>query len=66
VTSNNQAAGKSHSASLTLRQAMWEYACEARWPIFFMSLFFFLSAQCSRHVGLCATRCCARTQVLQA
>ncbi|GAB4815837.1 hypothetical protein N2152v2_002883 [Parachlorella kessleri] len=39
------------SASLTLTRAMWEFCCEARWTIFLCSLFFFLSAQCSRQLA---------------
>jgi hypothetical protein len=45
-------AKKSHSSSLTLRSAMWEYCWEARWWIFCCSLFFFLAAQTSRQVNL--------------
>ena len=45
---------KSHSASLTLKSAIWEYCWEARWSIFICSLIFFLAAQTSRQVpGLC-------------
>jgi hypothetical protein len=29
---------------------MWEYCWDARWTIFFCSLFFFLTAQASRQV----------------
>jgi hypothetical protein len=42
---------KTHSAALTLGQAIWEYAWEARWVVFFASLFFFLTAQASRQVA---------------
>lgn len=49
---------KARSASLTLRSAMWEYCCEARWIVFCFSLFFFLSAQCCRQVGI-GDECCS-------
>lgn len=48
-----------HSASLTLKSALWEYCWDARWIIFCLSLFFFLTAQASRQVGGCA---CNRSQ----
>ncbi|GBF87685.1 hypothetical protein Rsub_00396 [Raphidocelis subcapitata] len=51
ASSNQQSSAKTHSASLPLRAAMWEYACEARWIIFIFSVFFFLSAQCSRQLA---------------
>jgi ATP-binding cassette subfamily C (CFTR/MRP) protein 1 len=42
---------KVHSASLNLSTAIWEYCCEARWSIFCVSLFIFLSCQASRQLA---------------
>jgi ABC-type multidrug transport system fused ATPase/permease subunit len=44
-------AKKVHSASLTLRSALWEYCWDAGWIVFCFSLFFFLSAQASRQLA---------------
>ena len=46
----SQAKNKERSASLPLKAAIWEYCCDAKWLIFFCSLFFFLTAQASRQV----------------
>jgi hypothetical protein len=46
-----------HSASLPMSKAIWEYSSEARWTIFLAAMFFFLSAQASRQVGLPAACC---------
>ncbi|KIZ01660.1 ABC transporter, multidrug resistance associated protein [Monoraphidium neglectum] len=54
TTTNQDKAKKAaaaHSPSLTLGAAIWEYAWEARWTIFVLSLFFFLSAQTSRQIA---------------
>ena len=37
--------------SPSLPSSQWEFACEASWPLFFISLFFFLSAQISRQIA---------------
>lgn len=49
--STEEKAKKVHSASLTLRSALWEYCWDAGWIVFCFSLFFFLTAQASRQVG---------------
>lgn len=40
-----------HSASLPTSSAIWEFLWEARWTVFFASLFFFMSAQISRQLA---------------
>lgn len=73
-TKKTEDAGKAkrvHSASLTLKSALWEYCWDARWIIFCLSLFFFLTAQASRQTtssagGPATTTtsmvCCASTR----
>jgi ATP-binding cassette subfamily C (CFTR/MRP) protein 1 len=51
MTTAKDSSKKVHSAQLTLGKAMWEYCWEARWILFWWSLFFFLSAQASRQLA---------------
>ncbi|KAI8468106.1 MAG: hypothetical protein J3K34DRAFT_479395 [Monoraphidium minutum] len=50
-TEDKSSGARAHSASLSLTRAMVEYAWEARWTIFVISLFFFLTAQISRQIA---------------